>query len=95
MPRSVAAPKLAARAQEGDFLRLGFALDQRERHVAAEQGAALARQAVAEAGGDRADAGDRHHAERDAGDENVEAAQAAAQFAQARSAAPAMPRGCR
>ena len=32
--------------------------------------------------GDRADAGDRHHAERDAGDEHVEAAQAAAHFAQ-------------
>ena len=31
---------------------------------------------------DRADAGNRHHAERDAGDEDVKAAQAAAQFAQ-------------
>ena len=73
---------LAARAQEGEFLRLGFALDQRERNVAAEQRAALARQTFAEAGRDRADAGNRHHAERDAGDEDVKAAQAAAQFAQ-------------
>jgi hypothetical protein len=64
------------------LLRLGFALDQRERHIAAEQRAALARQTFAEAGCDRADAGNRHHAERDAGDENVKAAQAAAQFAQ-------------
>ena len=73
---------LAARAQEGDFLRLGFALDQRERNVAAQQRAALARQTFAEARRDRADAGNRHHAERDAGDEDVKTAQAAAQFAQ-------------
>ena len=33
---------------------------------------------------DRADAGNRHHAKRDAGDEDVEAAQAAAQFAKDR-----------
>src|SRR6202023_3577452 len=36
----------------------------------------------AEVGSARADAGNRHHAERDAGDEDVKAAQAAAQFAQ-------------
>ena len=71
-----------ARAQEVDFLGFGFALDQRERYIAAEQRAALARQTFAEARRDRADAGNRHHAERDAGDENLEAAQAAAQFAQ-------------
>ena len=85
----------AARTQKGDFVGLGFALDQRESDVAAEQRAALARQPLAEAGRDRADAGNRHHAERDAGDENVKAAQAAAQFAQAHSAAQATPRGCR
>jgi len=73
---------LATRAQEGCFLRLGLALDQRECDVAAEQRAALARQTFAEAGGDRADAGNRHHAERDAGDEDVKAAQTATQFAQ-------------
>ena len=72
----------AARAQEGEFLAAGLALDQRERDVAAEQRAALAREAVAEARRDRADAGDRHDAERDAGDEDAEAAQPAAQFAQ-------------
>ena len=71
-----------ARTQKRDFVRLGFALDQGEGDVAAEQGAALARQPVAEARRDRADAGNRHHAERDAGDEHIEAAQAAAQFAQ-------------
>ena len=73
---------LAARAQEGEFLRLGFALDQGERNVAAQQRAALARQTFAEARRHRADAGNRHHAERDAGDEDVKTAQAAAQFAQ-------------
>ena len=85
----------AARTQKRDFVRLGLALDQGEGDVAAEQGAALARQSLAEAGRDRADAGDRHHAERDAGDENVKAAQAAAQFAQRIAQRQAMPRGCR
>ena len=72
----------AARAQEGNFLGLRLALEQHEGDVAAEQRAPLAREAVAEARRHRADAGDRHHAERDAGDEDVEAAQAPAQFAQ-------------
>ena len=85
--------ELSARAQKGDFVRLGFALDQGERDVAAEQRAALARQSLAEAGGDRADAGDRHHAERDAGDEDVEAAQAAAQFAQGKAQRQRRARG--
>ena len=83
MARSVAATDTSPRERrKAIFVRLGFALDQRERDIAAEQGAALARQPVAEACRDRADAGNRHHAERDAGDEHVEAAQAAAQFAQ-------------
>ena len=73
---------LAARAQECDFVRLGLALEQHESDVAAEQRATLARQSLAQARRDRANAADRHHAKRDAGDENVEAAQAAAQFAQ-------------
>ena len=38
-------------------------------------------QAVGQAFGHRADAGDRHHAEHDAGDEDAETAQAAAQLA--------------
>src|SRR5207237_10122297 len=74
--------KLASRAQEGCFLRLGLALDQRERDVAAEQRAAFALQTLAEACCHGTDAGNRHHAERNAGDEDVKAAQAAAQFAQ-------------
>jgi len=82
MPRNVAATDTSPRAKKRDFLRFGLALDQGEGHIAAEQGAALARQALAEAGGDRADAGNRHHAECDAADEHVKATQAAAQFAQ-------------
>ena len=81
--RSVAATdSCSAGAQKRHFIRLGFALDQGEGDIAAKQRAAFARQSLAEAGRDRADAGDRHHAERDAGDEDVEAAQAPAQFAQ-------------
>src|SRR5207248_4610713 len=72
----------AARAQEGNLFRLGLALEQHEGGIAAEQCAALARQSLAQARGDRADACDRHHAKGDTGDEYVEAAQAAAQFAQ-------------
>ena len=83
MPRNVAATDTSPRERrKRDLVGLGLALDQRERDVAAEQGAALARQSLAEARRDRADAGNRHHAERDAGDENIEAAQPAAQFAQ-------------
>ena len=73
---------LAARTEKRDFVRFGFALDQRECHVTAQQGAALARQPLAQAGCDRTDPGDRHHAERDAGDENIKAAQPAAQLSQ-------------
>src|SRR5262249_50964391 len=62
--------------------RLGFALEQHEGDVAAEQVAAFARQSVAEARRDRTDACNRHHAKRDAGNEDVEAAQTAAQLAQ-------------
>ncbi len=72
----------SARAQEGDLFGLGFALDHRKRDVAAKQRAALAGQSIAEARRHRTDTGDRHHAERDTGDEDVEAAQAAAQFTQ-------------
>src|SRR6185312_3403311 len=67
---------------KSELVRLGFALEQQERDVAAEQSAAFARHAFAEARRDRADAGNRHHPKRDAGDEDVEAAQAAAQLAQ-------------
>ncbi len=60
---------------------IGFALNERKGDVAAEDDAAGAGNAVVEACGHRADAGDRHDAERDTGDEDAEAAQAAAQFA--------------
>src|SRR5262249_3876441 len=50
--------------------------------VAAKQGAALACHAIGKARRDRADAGDRHYAKGDTSDENVEAAEPAAQFAQ-------------
>ncbi len=79
----------AQRRRRGDFApcvevgalgRRGFALDQRKRGVAAQQCAAFTRQSIAKAGRDRTDTRDRHHAERDACDEHIEAAQAAAQF---------------
>ena len=43
-------------AQEGDFVRLGLALEQHEGGIATEQRAALARQSLAQARRDRADA---------------------------------------
>jgi hypothetical protein len=59
-------------------------MDQAGRRHRRRECAALAAEAVAETARGRADAGDRHHAEREAGDEDAEAAQAAAQVAQAR-----------
>ena len=72
----------AVALQEGALVRFGLALDQVEVEIAAEDDLALAREAVGEARRQRADAGDRHHAERDAGDEDIEAAQAPAHLAQ-------------
>ena len=81
-------------SQKRALVVAGLAMDQRERHVAAEDGAAFAREAAGEAFGERADAGNRHHAKRDAEDQNIEAAKPAAQFAQGETtAAAAMPRG--
>ena len=57
-------------------------MNQRERQIAAQDDAALAGQSIGEAPRKRADAGDRHHAERDAGDEDAKAVQPAAQFAE-------------
>ena len=83
MARMVAAAETRpARSRKARSAAIGLAMDQREREVAAEDGAAFAREPVAEARRERVDAGDRHHAERDAGDEHVEAAQPAAQVAQ-------------
>ena len=56
-------------------------LDERKGEIAAEDHAAGAADTVVQTRGHRADAGDRHDAERDAGDKNAEAAQAAAQIA--------------
>ena len=75
---SVSASLSDGLAREGRTLLGGdvsFVLFQREGDVAAEQRAALAGETVGEARRHRADAGDRHHAERDTGDEDVEAAQ--------------------
>ncbi len=58
-----------------------FALNERKGEVAAKDFTAGAGNPVGQARGNRADAGDRHHAERDAGDEDAEAAQSAAQLA--------------
>ncbi len=72
----------SARTQEGDFVRLCLALDQRKRNIAAEQRTAFSRKTVAQTGRHRADTGNRHHAKRDTGDEDIEAAQSAAQLTQ-------------
>ena len=74
-----ARPRRARRERRARRARL--ALDQREGKVAAENDAARRARPVGQACGDRADAGDRHDAERDAGDEHAEAAQPAAQLA--------------
>ena len=59
--------------QPGALLALGRPVRARQRHVAAEQRLALALEARAQRIGQRADAGDDRDAERDAGDEDVEA----------------------
>src|SRR5262249_23519397 len=60
------------RLEEGALRRGRLALAEAEREVAAQDGAALARESLVEARGKRADAGDRHYAEGDAADEHVE-----------------------
>ena len=59
----------------------GLPLDQRKGEVAAEDHTAGAADAVVQASRDGADAGDRHDAKRNTGDENAEAVHAAAQIA--------------
>ena len=73
---------LALGGEEASLRSSGFAVDQRERQVAAEDAAALAIEPVGQAGRQRTDAGNRHDAEREAGDEDAKAAHAAAQFAE-------------
>ena len=72
---------LAVRIKKAPLAVSGLTLDQREIQIAAEDRAAGLRQTIGQALRHRADAGDCHDAERDAGDENAEAAQAAAQLA--------------
>ena len=72
---------LAVRIKKTPLAVIGLTLDQREIQIAAEDCAAGLRQTVSQALRHRADAGDRHDAKCDAGDENAEAAQAAAQLA--------------
>ncbi len=71
----------AVARQQRALLCIGLAMKQRERHIAAENGAALARKSAGKAFRKRADTGDRHHAEPDAENQHIKAAQAAAQFA--------------
>ncbi len=68
---------------------LGRPMRPRQRHVAAEQRLALALEARAQRVGKRADAGDDRDAQRDAGDEDVEAPEAVALLAQRQARAPA------
>src|SRR5689334_7963855 len=60
-------------------------MTEKERQVAAKDGATLARQPVVEARGQRAYRGDCQYPQRDAGDEDVEAAQACAQLPECQS----------
>ena len=71
--------------------RARLALNERKIEIAAENGAAGAGEAVVETCRHRADAGNRHHAERDTGDEYAEAAQTAAQFAPGKAQRGAQP----
>ncbi len=64
--------------QEGALIWRGFALDQSECQVAAEDYAAFARKPIGETGRQRADAGDRHAAQGDASEEDVEPVEPAA-----------------
>ncbi len=68
--------------QEAQFGVLRLAMDQREGDIAAEDGAALAGEAVGERAGEGVYAGDGGNAEHEAGEEDAEAAHAAAQVTQ-------------
>jgi hypothetical protein len=73
------------RIEESALGVIGLALYEREGKVAAKNHTAGFADALVEACGDRTDAGDRQDAERNAGDENAKAAQAAAQIAPGKS----------
>ena len=80
---------LAVRIKKRLLLAARLALHQRESKIASEDRAAGSGEAVGQALGHRPDPGDRHDAKHDAGDENAEAAQAAAQLAPGDNAARA------
>src|SRR5262249_8139661 len=76
---------LAMRLQKRAFVRRDFALNQCESQIPAENDAAFTRKTIGEASRHRSHAGYRHAAKRNAEDKNVEAVQAAAQFAQCKA----------
>ena len=73
---------LALAVEKRALGRARLALDERKGEIAAQDRAAFARQALGQAFRKRSDARDRHHAQRDAGDENKKPAQTGTQFAQ-------------
>ena len=75
------AHELAALAQEGHLLGRRLAIEQRDRDVAAQDLARIGAQAFLDGAAERQDGGDRGDAQRQAGDEQAEAAQAAAHLA--------------
>ena len=74
--------------QEGALGVARLPLNEREGEVAAEDDLSGTGNAVGKACGHRADAGDGHHAERDTGDENREAAHSRRAARARRNAAP-------
>ena len=84
---------LSARIKELAFLRAGLAVDQRKGQIAAQDDAAVASKSIGEASRERADARDRRHAQRDAGDEDTKAVQAAAQLAKRKAQRTKFGRG--
>ena len=83
----------ALRVEEGALRRGRLALAEDEGGIAAEDLAARAREPIAEACRHRGDAGDRHDAERDAGDEHIEPAHAGTQFPQSEAQGEPAGRG--
>jgi hypothetical protein len=85
----------AVAVEKGALVAARFALDQRKGQIAAEDQLTGIGDAVGEARRYRADAGDRQHAERDAGNEDAETAHAAAQLAPGEAQRHQVARLCR
>jgi hypothetical protein len=76
-------PRHGAALPQKRELRFGRgAMHEMELDIAAQQRARIRRQPRRDGGNQRADAGDHHHAQRETGEEDAEAAQAPAQFAE-------------